>query len=210
MGPLREGAAGFSWNIAGDLCYLTLLDTLNINKIRKVFAMADQGKLDDVLVRESTSGHTEAVKALLEAGADVHAWNDQALRYASLGGHTETVKALLEAGANAHADNDLALFGASRNGHTEVVKLLLVAGADVHAMDSAALREAGYRGHRETEQVLVAAAVVTDMRKRFKEIGVELTKEQAVEGFEFVAGLVAKGAAPARPAAKVTPGAPAP
>ena len=44
----------------------------------------------------SGKGHTETVKLLLEAGADVHAWGECALRTASYYGHTETVK-LLEA-----------------------------------------------------------------------------------------------------------------
>ena len=40
---------------------------------------ADQEKLNQLLVRESGNGHTDAVKALLEAGANVHAKDDGAL-----------------------------------------------------------------------------------------------------------------------------------
>ena len=36
----------------------------------------------------------------LDAGANVHAKNDEALKWASENGHTETVKILLEAGAD--------------------------------------------------------------------------------------------------------------
>jgi ankyrin repeat protein len=56
--------------------------------------MADQETLDERLVRESEKGHTEAVKALLDASADVHAGGDLALRAAQQKGHAETVKVL--------------------------------------------------------------------------------------------------------------------
>ena len=43
---------------------------------------------------------------------------------ASYDGKTETVKLLLLEGANVHANNDQALKWASYYGHTEIVKLL--------------------------------------------------------------------------------------
>ena len=55
------------------------------------------------------NGHTETVKLLLDRGADIHAWNDYALRLAAENGHTETVKLLLDRGADIHAGNDYAL-----------------------------------------------------------------------------------------------------
>ena len=39
-------------------------------------------------------GASNAVRVLLEAGADVHALGDEALRRATLNGHTDAVKAL--------------------------------------------------------------------------------------------------------------------
>ena len=71
--------------------------------------MADQEKLDGLLLRASEDGHTEAVRALRDVGADVHARNDLALWLASYGGHAETVKLLLDAGADVHARDDGAL-----------------------------------------------------------------------------------------------------
>jgi ankyrin repeat protein len=64
--------------------------------------MADQAKLNELLVQESENGRAEGVKLLLDAGADVHAGDDEALRWASEMGRTETVK-LLEAAAIASA-----------------------------------------------------------------------------------------------------------
>jgi ankyrin repeat protein len=118
--------------------------------------MEDQKKLDELLVRESLRGNTKTVKALLKAGADVHAEGDLALRVASQRGHTETVKALIDEGADVHAMNDAALRWASRYGQTETVKLLLESGADVHAMNDDALRAAALCGHTTIVKLLEA------------------------------------------------------
>ena len=40
------------------------------------------------------NGHADVVKTLLMAGADVHAENDEALRWASMNGHADVVKIL--------------------------------------------------------------------------------------------------------------------
>jgi hypothetical protein len=73
------------------------------------FCVADQEKLDGLLLQASEKGHTETVKLLLDADADVHALDDKALWLASYGGHAETVKLLLDAGADVHARDDGAL-----------------------------------------------------------------------------------------------------
>jgi serine/threonine-protein phosphatase 6 regulatory ankyrin repeat subunit B len=86
--------------------------------------MADQEKLNRLLVRESQDGRTDGVKLLLEVGADVHARGDWALCVASENGRTAAVKALLDAGADVHAQSDHALRYARWHGHTETVKLL--------------------------------------------------------------------------------------
>ena len=80
--------------------------------------------LDKQFIFACKVGHTEVVKLLLNAGANVHAWNDEALRYSSGNGHIEVVKLLLNADANVHACDDEASYWAFFNGHTEVVKLL--------------------------------------------------------------------------------------
>jgi hypothetical protein len=61
---------------------------------------------------------------LLNAGANVHARNDEALRMASYNGHTDVVKLLLDAGADVHANNDLALRYAIEKKRADVVKVL--------------------------------------------------------------------------------------
>ena len=72
---------------------------------------------------DSPAGHLEVVNRLLAAGANMHADNDYALRWASRKGHLEIVERLLAAGADLHAHNDR----------------LLEAGADVHAANEHAL-----------------------------------------------------------------------
>ncbi len=52
---------------------------------------------------------------------------------ASAEGHLEVVKYLVSEGADIHAENDCAARWASRKGHLEVVKYLVLEGADIHA-----------------------------------------------------------------------------
>jgi ankyrin repeat protein len=176
---------------------------------------ANQKILDSALEHESQNGHTETVKLLLDAGADVHADCDWALVWASYNGHTETVKALLEAGADVHARNDCALIWASGNGQTEVVKILLAAGSDVHAENDEALRLASQNGHAKTVEVLVKAMTVkapkaaaksdavSKVQVSFKQMGIELTQPQAAEVFKLAIDLATRQEpeSPARPAA---------
>jgi ankyrin repeat protein len=82
-------------------------------------------QIDQDLVSASENGHTEVVQLLLNAGADVHAEYDAALRWASVRGHKEVIQLLLNIGADVYAEHDWAIRWASYSGHTEVVRLLL-------------------------------------------------------------------------------------
>jgi ankyrin repeat protein len=80
-------------------------------------------KIDSALRMAAREGDTEIVKALLDAGADVHDSVDAPLWWAALGRHTETMRALIDSGA----DKDIALLEAAmaeHNGHTETVSVL--------------------------------------------------------------------------------------
>ena len=89
-------------------------------------AVAWAGVIDknNSLQLNARDGHTVAVEALLRAGADVHALDDEALRTASWWGRTGTIKVLLEGGANVHAKDDEALRWAEQQKHTHTAALL--------------------------------------------------------------------------------------
>jgi len=120
--------------------------------------------IDNKLIEAACNGNIEEVKKYLDKGANIHAGNDLALRWASSNGHTETVKLLLDRGANIRACNDYALRYASRNGHTETVKLLLDRGADIHADDDLAFHWASSNGHTETVKVLEEHIKLLELR----------------------------------------------
>ena len=51
--------------------------------------------------------------------------DNYAIRFASTNGHTEVVKLLIKAGANVTAHNCDAIKSALENGHNEIAKLLI-------------------------------------------------------------------------------------
>ena len=89
------------------------------------------------LIEAAKNGQTEKVKALLDAGANANAKDEDgrtALMWAaSKRGRTDAVQVLLDAGADVNAKDNVgktALFSAAGSGWTETVKILLDAGAD--------------------------------------------------------------------------------
>jgi uncharacterized protein len=108
---------------------------------------------------------TEAVKALLAAGANVNASNREgftALSQACTNGNAPMVEMLLKAGADANsfqAEGQTALMTAARAGNAEVVKALLDHGAEVNSKESwrgqTALMWAAAENHPAVVQVLV-------------------------------------------------------
>jgi ankyrin repeat protein len=81
-------------------------------------------------------GNPEAVKILVENGADVNKKRNgtRPLLLASTYGHLEVAKLLIESGAKVDAKDKsgfTALMCAARNGHLDVVKFLIEKGADV-------------------------------------------------------------------------------
>ncbi len=119
------------------------------------------------LTDASFKGHTEIVRALLAAGADVDLQDKNgqwtALIKASAYGHPESVRVLLEAGADVDLqakDQVTALIAASFMGHTEIVRALLAAGADVDLQlenQATALMRASALGHPEIVRALLGA-----------------------------------------------------
>jgi len=65
------------------------------------------------------------------------------------------VSALLSVGANVHAWDNYALRWAARRGRTDIAKLLLEHGADISSCDNEALRSAAFYFDVDTIKVLV-------------------------------------------------------
>ena len=139
-----------------------LIDSIAIGHLENVKFLLKNGAnihaySDYALRFASECGHIEVMKLLIEAGADIHACSDDALRLASRHGHIEIVKLLIDHGADIHAHSDLALISASMYGHIEIVKLLIDLGADIHACSDLALRYASQFGYTETVKLLIEA-----------------------------------------------------
>jgi ankyrin repeat protein len=117
------------------------------------------------LIEAAENGHKETVALLLDRGADIHAWDDYALRAVTQDGHTETVALLLDKGADIHAHNDYALRWAAENGHTETVGLLLDKGANIYAENDYALRWATQNEQTETVALLLKRYKTKEVKK---------------------------------------------
>ena len=149
------------------------IDAAGLGHIVEVHRLIASGEVDvnacdddennTALLLASQNGRPMVVDALLAAGADVDAANnngDTPLILASLNGHGHVVDALLRAGAKVSAVDQFgscALFYASRQGHCGLVDALLAAGADVNHSRVTALLIAARFGHASAVAKLLAA-----------------------------------------------------
>ena len=91
--------------------------------------------LNQLLISKSETGNIDHIRFLLNNGANIHALDYMALRFAAENGHKDVVELLLTCGANVHAWNDRVLISAAKNGHRDVVELLLKNGANPAFLD---------------------------------------------------------------------------
>ena len=135
--------------------------TVEVPEDAQVVQVGNTFKADKIIITNIYS-ETHIIQLLLERGADIHAGNDYALRWASKNGHIEIVRVLLGNGANVHAKDNYALKWASVQNHPDVVRLLLENGADVHADDNAALRWSSKVGHVDIVRILLEYGAAND------------------------------------------------
>jgi ankyrin repeat protein len=103
----------------------------------------------------SKNGHIEAVKFLVEKGADIHLENGYAIRWASLQGHVEVVKFLVEKGANLVVYGKKTIRWACINGQVDLVNYLIQKGVSIdNQLGDELLRLACHHGHFKIVQCL--------------------------------------------------------
>ncbi len=128
-------------NISPELEYLSRNwpSDYNYNKVRG-------------LQSASALGNLTVVKYLIEQGADIHADNNAALRYATYNGHLPVVRFLVENKADIY---DPVLRHACWGCHLPVIEFLVEHGADMHANNYESLRRASEGGHLPVVKYLV-------------------------------------------------------
>ncbi|KAJ3043436.1 hypothetical protein HDV00_005134 [Rhizophlyctis rosea] len=94
---------------------------------------------DNIALREAAQQiDIDGIRFLLQAGADVHACDEEALFSAVSLNNVPAVQLLLKHGADVRARNDEALHLAALGGQRGMVEILLKAGADPHAWQTEA------------------------------------------------------------------------
>lgn len=136
---------------------------------------------ENYLLEASKNGHTEIVELLLEKGADIHAYDDRALVWATNGRHIETVRLLLEKGANVHANNDEALRIASGNDDAEIIRLLLDNGANINVFNGNELIWAIANNHVKFAKILIQNGLEINFRDGPLKIAVQHKRKEMVQ-----------------------------
>lgn len=111
--------------------------------------------INQVFIHACKRGQLEAAQLILEAGADIRAREDRALRTAAIGGHLALAHFLLDRGANVHAKKEAPIVRSAIKGHTAMVELLASHGANVNARDGEPLRVAVGRAYVDTVELLL-------------------------------------------------------
>lgn len=121
---------------------------------------------ETLLCMAALYGYTDAVKILIEAGADVNVKNDDDLSFSPLmeaasGKHIEIMRVLIAAGADmnamSHGLTALAWATGNTSKNIEAMTVLIDAGADIHAGDTTPLTLATNMGSKQSVDLLKAA-----------------------------------------------------
>ena len=157
------------------------------------------------LIREAAEGGIRSVRLLLEAGADVHAKQQntvgfRALNQAAYFGHPECIIDLVNWGADVNAldgHGGTPLVAAALNGEIECVRVLLAFKADVNKATkrgSTPLMKAAKYSHNKVVRMLIVAGANKDLKDGEKGDGKtarEIAKD-ALQKFEKIAEMEEK------------------
>lgn len=160
-----------------------------LDKVARAKALAQGlrpvvGSSQSALILAVRNGHTDAVRKLIELGADVHEiarYTPTPLATAAERGHTDIVKVLLDSGVNVNAiaekkDNAgdapyTALMRACIGGQAKSVRILLESGADANMKredGQRALHFAAARGDLECVKLLLNYGADVRAKDRFE------------------------------------------
>lgn len=76
--------------------------------------------INEMFIDMVSNNNIKGAEMFIRKGANIHVWDDYALRYASRNKNIEMVKYLVENGANIHARNDYALRIAESGGFSDI------------------------------------------------------------------------------------------
>lgn len=149
------------------------------------------------LMEAAERGHTEVVRVLIKAQADINArdiYSDTAVMLAAWKKHTETVSLLLKAGADVNAQNtgygSTLLFFLIENGDIENLKTALNGGANIHVSNKA--RHTLFSTTRRLKRTDLARILIQYHAKTSKDMALYHAAEN---GFtEIVNELIQQGA----------------
>ena len=119
----------------------------------------------DNLIDAVLAGDFEAVKALIDAGADLNIQDDDGdtpLHWAA-DGYTDIARALIDAGADLNIQDDdgwTPLHWVAGSGYTDIARALIDAGADLNIQDDdgwTPLHQVAFNGHADIARLLIDA-----------------------------------------------------
>ena len=156
------------------------------------------------LMSAASNGDINAVKRLLNEGADVNAKNSDnwtALTKAARDGNTEIVKLLIEKGADVHAKaykGYSALMVAALGGNTEIVKLLIEKGADIDYAITIMLNQYPWQGGgyevRERQASAATAAKLLERMRPKQQIASQPSQAISKEDLKTIVQAAVEGA----------------
>ena len=155
-----------SWHLQREMCEAAAEGDISRMKLLLSIGAVPHGwnSSFEPIIFAAQSGQTEAVRFLLDKGADVNSHGKELntpLSDAAEYGHFETVRLLLSKGADVRPQYGQlsALCGAAENGYAGIVRLLLAHGAGEDKDDVRALRAAVTRRQPEVVRILLARGV---------------------------------------------------